>query len=421
MPAYFTPQDASAILAATVREATGQETTIQQVNTSNFASVGQTVLNTGKENTFNALSAVIFRTMIMAKRYTQKLKVIRTKKTSLFEQTERVISYYAKDPMPAANFNTNLWTNFQDGFTNGQNPDANGVPQSLKSMWEQNPPIPFEQFFLSCNVWDDCLTLYSNQIDAAFRGPEELARFANGYALEKENDIESQKEAYSRLTLLNYLAMIYDQSSRMPGSARNMTSEYNTKFGTSYTSAQLRTTYLKSFLEFFVAEVKTDILRLENRSALYHDAMPITIDGIQYSILRSSDRRDQRLLMYAPFWKDAEAMVMSEIFNENYLKIDNFEEIMFWQNEYDHPESIDVVPGVYDPITGTQIAGNRVQIDYVLGTLHDGQACEVDFKLDDASATPWESRKKYRNIWYHMAQGSTNNPTMKGILYYMAD
>ena len=55
MPAYFTPQDASAILAATVREATGQETTIQQVNTSNFASVGQTVLNTGKENTYNAL------------------------------------------------------------------------------------------------------------------------------------------------------------------------------------------------------------------------------------------------------------------------------------------------------------------------------------------------------------------------------
>lgn len=420
MARQFTPLDASALLAATVREATGQEMTIQQVNTSNFVSVGETVLNTGKENTFNALYQVAFRTLIRSQQYTQKLKVIRTKGSNLFANKVREISYYAKDPLPAGNFNTNLWTNFAPGFTNGQNPDSGGTPQSLKSMYEQNPPIPFEHWFGGTEVWDDVLTIYSNQIDQVFNGPQELANFFNGVAQEKQNDIESQKEAFCRATLINYLAMIYDQSARMPGSSRNMTADYNAKFGTSYTSAQLRTTQLKSFLEFLVSEIKTDIIRLENRSALYHDPMTITIDGINYSLLRTADRREQRLIMYAPFWKDAEAQVMSEIFNENYLRIDNFEEVTFWQNEVES-EKIDCVPAVYDPVTGTQVAGNRVQIDYVLGTLHSSDSCFVDFQLDDASATPWESRKKFRNIWYHMAQLSQNNPTMKGILYYMAD
>lgn len=422
MARVFTPIDASAILAATVREATGQELTLQSINTTNFASIGETLLTTGKENVLNALSTVLFRDIIAVRPYTAKFKTLRPISTDLFEQRVRKISYYAKDPKASGAFNTNLWENFKDGYTNGQNIDSNGVPHSTKSMWEQDPPIPLEKFFGGSSVWSDSYQVYEVQLDAAFRSPEALANFANGYIQEKKNDIESQKEAFARLNLLNYIAGVADQSSRMPGSFRNLTTEYNTKFNPSpaLTTQDLLTTHFKEFLEFFVETVKNDIERLSNRSALYHDAMTQTIDGIDYSILRHTPANYMRCMMFSQFWNAAEARVLPEIFHEGMLDLKNFEKVDFWQNE-NNPSAIDVVPAVWDNNTGTQIAGNQVQLDYVIGTIHDIDALMVDFQLERVASTPLEARKLYRNIWYNMARNNICDFTEKGIVYYMAD
>ena len=45
--------------------------------------------------------------------------------------------------------------------------------------------------------------------------------------VEKGNDIESQKEAFNRMTLLNYMAGIYDLNA-VNGAAIDMTAAYNT-------------------------------------------------------------------------------------------------------------------------------------------------------------------------------------------------
>ena len=419
MARVFTPQDAAAILAATVREATGQELTLQSINTSNWVSIGEQLLTTGKENVLNALSTVIFRELIAVRPYSGRFVSFRSKSNSLFQQRLRKISFYAKDPKNAGNFNTNLFTNFADGYTNGQNPDANGVPQSTKSMWEQNPPIVAEEFYGGSSVWQDSYTIYEDQLDVAFRSPEDLANFANGYITEKMNDIESQKEAFSRICLLNYIAGVIDQTSVMPGSAKNMVTEYNNYFGTSKTATDLLTTDLTSFLEFFVATVKTDIRRLENRSALYHDARTQTINGVDYSILRHTPKDRQRMIMYADFWTKAEAMVKPAIFNDQYLNIDNFEAVDFWQNEA-NPSKIDVTPAIYDQVNKVQIAGNQVQQSYILGTLHDEDALWVDFQLNRVASTPLEARKLTRNIWYSLAMNPCLSYTEKGIVYYLA-
>lgn len=420
MARVFTPVDASAILAATVREATGQELTLQSINTSNFASIGESLLLTGKENVLNALSTVLFRDIIAVRPYTAKFKTLRAESSDLFMQRKRKISYYAKDPKASGAFNTNLWENFKNGYTNGQNIDSNGVPQSTKSMWEQDPPLPMEIFFGGSSVWADSYQVFEVQLDVAFKSPENLAQFANGYIQEKMNDIESQKEAFARLNLLNYIAGVADQSAYMPGSFRNLTSEFNTKFGTSYTTTQLQTTYFKEFLEFFVETVKNDIDRLSNRSALYHDPRTQTIDGIDYSVLRHTPTNKMRMLMYAPFWNAAEARVLPEIFHEGMLELKNFEKVGFWQNEND-PSAIDVTPAVYDRVNGVQIAGNQIQLDYVIGTIHDIDALMVDFQLERVASTPLEARKLYRNIWYNMARNNICDFTEKGIVYVMFD
>lgn len=420
MARVFTPQDAAALLAATVREATGQELTLQSINTSNWVSIGEQLLTTGKENVLNALSTVIFRELIAVRPYSGRFVSFRSKNNSLFQQRLRKTSFYAKDPKNAGNFNTNLFTNFAAGYTNGQNPDSNGVPQSTKSMWEQDPPLPAEMFYGGSSVWEDSYQIFENQLDVAFRSPEDLANFANGYITEKMNDIESQKEGFSRICLLNYIAGVIDQASVMPGSSKNMVTEYNNYFGTSKTAADLLGTDLTSFLEFFVATVKTDIRKLENRSALYHDARKKTINGVDYSILRHTPRNRQRMIMLGEFWTKAEALVKPAIFNPEYLDIGKQMEVVdFWQNE-NNPWAIDVTPAIFDQVNKVQIAGNQVQQSLILGTLHDEDALWVDFQLNSAASTPLEARKRYRNVWYAMAQNPCIDFTEKGIVYYLA-
>ena len=237
--------------------------------------------------------------------------------------------------------------------------------------------------------------------------------------MERANDLESQKEAYNRMTLLNYMAGIYDLSADMPGSAVNLTSAFNTEFGTSYTATQLMTTYLKEFMEFFAARVKIDSDRLTNRSVNYHWSPAKQIDGVDYYLLRHTPKEKQKLFLYAPIFAKVQSYVFPEIFNPQYLRIENYEGVNFWQNE-NKPMAIKVTPAIPDTSSpASQIAGSQVVLDNVLGVLFDEDALMIDYQLDTALSTPVEARKHYRNVWYTYAKNSICDFTEKGILYYL--
>ena len=115
--------------------------------------------------------------------------------------------------------------------------------------------------------------------------------------------------------------MTVDMGGIMPGAVKNLTKEFNDFYGTSYTSAQLRSTYLKDFLAFMVATIKEDSDFMTERSVQRHYAASKTVDGVQYSILRHTPRDLQRLLLFSPLFRKAEALVLPEIFNPDYLDI----------------------------------------------------------------------------------------------------
>ena len=238
---------------------------------------------------------------------------------------------------------------------------------------------------------------------------------------ERANDIESQKEAYNRMTLLNYIAGLYDMSASMPGTVVNLTEAFNTEFGTSYTTAQLQSTYLKEFMEFFTARVKIDSDKLAIRSLNYHWSPAKQVGGVDYVLLRHTPKDRQKLFLYGPLFKKVESYVFPEIFNPQYLKIENYEPLAFWQNENAGP-AIKVTPAIPDVSSpASQTAGSAVSLDFVVGVLFDTDALMVDYQLDTALSTPVEARKHYRNIWYTYAKNSICDFTEKAILYYMAD
>lgn len=417
MARTLTPVDACAIVQAMVEEMTGQTGSITTVTSSNFVSVGETILRSGTENTLNTLSLVLGRTFMAVRPYKAKLAIINALNSGLYANRIRKISYYSRKAQESGAFNTNLNTNHAMGYDNGSNGGA-----SLPTMWEQNAPVPLELNFGGRSVWDDSTTVYEDQLQAAFRSPDEFASFVNGIMVEKGNDIESQKEAFNRMTVLNYMGGIYDLNA-VNGAAIDMTAAYNADRGLSpaVTTAQILSTpaILDDFVKFFVETVKILSDQLTHRSIKYHWSPAKTIGGVNYELLRHTPKDKQKFMMYKPFWIKAEATIMPTIFNPEYLKIENFEGVDYWQNEND-PMAIDVTPAIPDVSDPTQqIAGSNVALDNVLGLLYDEDAMMIDYQLDSSYSTPVEARKKYRNIWWHFAKNAINDFTENGILLYM--
>ena len=410
----LTPLDCYQLINAIAAEATGQDGTLTAVNTSTFISVGESILRTGTENTLNAISLVLGRTFMAVRPYEAKLRIVNTINSGLYANRVRKISYLSRYAEPSGAFNTDLYTNHAMNYDNNSNGGS-----SVASMWEQNQPVPLEMNFAGSSVWDDSTTVYEMQLKMAFRDEASFADFMSGIMTEKGNDIETQKEAFNRATLLNFMAGIYDLNS-VTGGAIDMTAAFNAwNGGTTYTRTQLLTTYRKEFLGFYVATVKKLSNTLTNRSMKYHWSPSKTINGVTYNLLRHTPKSKQKLIMYRPFWIDAESMVLPEIFNDQYLKIENFEAVDFWQDEL-VPSGINITPAIPDTSDPTtQIAGTAVSLDYVLGVLYDEDALLVDYQLDSSYSTPIEARKQYRNIWWHFKKNAINDFTENGILLYM--
>lgn len=421
MARTLTPRDAHALVNLVNAELTGQDATLTQVTTDNFVSVGETIMSYPTENVYNALSIVLLRTLIAARSVDEDLAIMNSIDTGMYSSRLRKVSYLSRWAKASGDFNTQLYTNLAAGFTNGQNPDSNNVPQSTKSQWEQCPVVPIELNFGGSSVWEHGLTWYKDQAKNAFADEASFNRFWEGALIENANDIKREKSAYRRAILLNFIAGLYDLSSQGT-KVINLTAAFNAKYLTSYTTAQLKTTYYKEFLAFFVATFKTVSRNMEKSSINYHVNISKTINGETYNLLRHTPRSRQRVILYEPMFIDAQANVLPEIFNPQYLDIDTqYEGLLWWQNEND-PEAISVVPSIPDfANTGTQITGTAVSLKNVVGLIYDEDALMSNFQLDDVNTTPLEARKRFRNTWYSMARGGINDFTEKATLFIMAD
>ena len=419
----LTTRDCYALMNQIVKEATGQAS-MAVCDVSTFQSAGELVLASGVENTLNALSLVLGRTFMAVRPYEAKFRIVNTITSGAYANRMRKISFYSKDALPSGEYNTQLYTNYGMGFDNGVNPDSQTPPQdqSTMSMWDQNQPVPLEMNFGGSSVWQDSITRYENALKIAFRSPDEFAQFVAGVMTEKGNDIESQKEAFNRALILSYMAGVVDVDAiASTGSVIDLTAGFNAKYNTSYTRTQLLTTYYTEFLEYFVAEFKGVSEKMTYRSKKWHWSPTKTINGVSYSLLRHTPKAKQKALLYKPFFRDAEAQVLPQIFNPQYLDIKNYEGVEFWQAE-GSGASINVTPAIPDVAgtnNGEQTAGTTVALDYVLGMIFDEDAMMIDYQLDTVRTTPVEARKGYMNTWWTFRKNLVTDFTENCVLFVM--
>lgn len=405
----FQIKDAYAVMNALARQATAQSD-IAVVDHTSFIDAGTKTLATGTENVLNSIARTIAQIVIQSRPYTGKFGLISATENQ-FNTRKGKISFYAADNEASGAFNTDLNTNIADGET-----DASGIG----SMWEQKLPKVVERFFLSEAAWDKHYTYPMVQLQNAFNDEATFIRFMNGYMTEVQNDIESTIESRNRSLVADRIAGIYLQHANGvlgDESCVDLTAYFNDKCGTTYTRDEILQEHLTEFLELWVAKIKIDSDRLEERSAKYHDPLTITEAGVDYNVLRHTPKSMQKMFYYSELFTEAKARVLPEIFNPQYIDINNGEAVTYWQSSKD----ADRMKISCKPALPEGAESSNVELDYVIGLLFDTDAIQSINQFIGAFTTPVNARKLYTNTWYHYKFGAVQDYTENSIMYYMGE
>lgn len=392
------PQDVYVLMNDIAYQATGRKD-LTAVDTSSFVSVGETLLRTGVENTMNAISTVLAYTIFSVRPYKSSLSSLRVSAQRWGAQI-RKITPLAQDFEQSQDWNTQL---SPQALANGNSVD----------MYKINAPQALQLNFYGTKVLQKHITRFRDQLSLAFTSEAEFMRFIDAIMVEFANEVEIGNEAQTRATLINFFAGLQ----AMNLSVIDLTSAYNTKFGTSYTRDQLLTQHLTEFMQFFVSQVKVASDRLVDMSAYNH----ANITGYK-PILRHTPKTRQKMIMYGPMFTEAEATVFSEIFNPIYLELgNNFETVNYWQSQED-PTAISATPNILDTATGeSKTAESVINIPYVVGAIFDEEACGVMPQFNYASTTPFNSAGGYYNMFYHWRFNSYVDYTENAILFILGD
>lgn len=401
------PVDIHAVVNSLITQAGGR--TLAATDTSSMITVAQAAQIYGQETLLNALALQVGRTLIAIRPYAADDFGVEVD-NMMYGQISRKISYYANDFEAEQSWNT---TASGSGYTlkDGESVDHYKIKKQY----------PLEMQFGGNKVLQKHITRWLYQLDVAFRSNEDLARFIAGLSVENQNEIAMMKEARNRAILLNFIGGLYNV-----GTARskvNLTKEYNTKHGTSYTSVQLRTTYLKDFLAFLISHIQYDSDMMAKNTELFHLTPAKNDDlGNALHLYRHTPKSEQRLCLLAPLLYDAEANVLSQVFHDGYLKLDNYRRIAYWQSAESGKEgNINVVPNQLKAADGTVEKGKAVTTPYIVGIMYDRPALMSTYRLERTITTPDNAGGAYVNTYYHWANDYTNDFTENAILYYMED
>ena len=427
MSRNYNVQDAYDIVNAMLDNIQGLAGSLTVVDTSTFIDAGEAIKSAPTEDTLNALSLVLARTLIAVRPYNAKLDIFNRFESGVFANRMRKISYYSTDPEYVGGINNQLHINHADGFDNGRNgtqTPAPGTPPeypdgftSAASMWVQEYKHPLEISFGGTSATQTRLTLPEDALERAFASESDFMRFWDGMLADKANDIEQMKEAFNYALLDNVIAATYNMNNGRQ--VVNLTYEFNQKFNTSYTTQQLLTTYFTEFLEFFVSEIRKVSDLMTHRTAAFHQPVTQTFNGVSQSILRHTPKDRQRMILYNPLFIDAQARVYPEIFNERYLRMENFEGVDFWQ-DFNNPTAIDCVPSYPDYVTVADPT-DEIQLDMVVGMIYDEDAIMVDYQLDRVAMSPLEAAKLYRNSIWHIRRNYIYDATENIVIFVMED
>ena len=381
------------VLNAIVKQATGQ-TQMVATNTSEFVSIGTTALQCGYDKLAVGISQVLQRTIFSTRPYYRKFAGLEAD-SRRWGAITRKLSIVDKDFEDATRFD------LVDG-------------QDAPSMFAVRKPAVLQENFYGANIFDKAVSIYRDQLDQAFTGPDQFGEFL---AMVMGNISDMREQAYenmARATIGNLIGAIYFYSS-FAGSPQciHLLTEYNEQTDQELTDEDIYLpAYFAPFMKWVYARVADISAKLTERTNIYH----VNVTGKVVNRHTPYDR--QKVYLYAPTRYQMDARVIADTFHDNYLRFADTESVNFWQS-IKTPDTIIVKPSYLDTDGTIATMQEAVEVEKVFGIIFDEDAAGVQFFNEWSAPTPFDARNGFYNDWYHWTIRYWNSFTENAVLLLM--
>lgn len=375
----------SATLAEIVAQATGQKV-LTPINTSEFVSVATTALKTGYDPIMGAISQVISRTLFSVRPYYSKFR-------GLQADTIRYGNHVRK----------------LSPIQNAPRDDDSMKPcgEGNYDQYEGCCPRVLQTNFYGVNSYSRCLKIFREQLNSAFSGPDEFARFISMLMTNVSNMIELDKEATSRYVVANLIGGKIAGDSK---NVRHLITEYNTLMGTNYTSDTIFAPgVFQNFARWLYATINTISGKMSNETLEYH------INVTDKPVLRHTPKRLQKIYLNTAFLNLVDTMVHTVNFDNSFMKLSDYETVDFWQ-AIESDRSINITPTYMLPDGSLTTPTEAVTSNNVLGVIFDEEAAGYTVVNEWSAPTPFNARGGFSVMWWHYSHRYWNDFTENAVV-----
>lgn len=389
---------ASTVLNSLVKQATGQAV-ITASTPGEFVSVAQTALKTGYEPILNAMSQMWGRTIFSIRPYTRKFKGMEMSLDRWGNACRKI--NVAEQPVKDDERFT-----YPAGYDATQDP-ANGNGKSV-DMFKLNKPDILQTNFYGQSVYENIYTVFRDNLDVAFTGPDEFMRFNSMVAQNRSDKLEQYRETIARGLLVNYIASILEEGQN--DRIIHLLTEYNALTGLKLTAQSIyQPANFQSFMEFVYSRIANISRMMTERSEMFQTVIN------EKHVMRHTPPNRQKVYLYSKALDMFDAMVKANTFHDNYLKYTDYEGVNFWQS-IETPDSISAT-ATYTKTDGTVATGatNKEQAG-IFGVIFDEDALGYAQVNAWNSLTPFNPVGGYWNDVDHVNFRTLMDMTEKGVL-----
>ena len=398
----LTFQQCSTVLTSLYKQASGRDVVVS--TTPDFISVASATLSLGTDVVMNALSNVLARTIFSVRPYSSRLPGLE-KDLPTWGHYMRKLAVVDDDWDDSKAY---AWPVAYDSSQSGhETGDGYSVDQwSIKKRKVQ------QTNFLGQSVFQDHYTVFQQQLETAFTGPDEFAEFLSMLTTTMSNKLELAKDALSTGLVCNMIGtlLVENNSDRVV----KLLTEYNALTGGSYTSTSifLPDNY-PAFMKWVFGRIAGIASMFRSMSVKYQT----TINS--QPIPRHTPYEKQKLFMLANDRYQIDSRVLADTFHDNYLTRADVETVAYWQG-IDTPDKVIVKP-TYTNTSGTvTTAGSAKTQAGIFALLADTDSMGWAMVHQNVRPTMENPAGEYHNIWYNMRLRCFQDNCEKAVVFLLA-
>ena len=375
------------VLNSIAAQATGQAN-LTATNTSDFVTVAQTTLKAGADPIMQAISQTLSKTIFSIRPYFEKFQGLRVDSVRWGNHV-RKISSVDRPFVQAEKWN----------LTDGTSVDPFVIRQ----------PEVLQTNFYGADTYADSMTVFDDQLDNAFKGPDEFGSFISMIMTNITDKQAQAREALARGCIAN---LIGGKSVGDSGNVIHLLTEYNSATGLTLTGTTvMQPANYAPFMQWVYARIAELSSKLTERSIKYH----INVTGKE--IARHTPYERQKVFFYGPARYAIEGRVLADTFHDNYLRYAYDETVNYWQ-AIDTPDTINVKPTYMSSAGTLTTPGSASSVAKIFCVLMDEEAAGYT-TIHEKMGAIYNPRGEYTNMFWSFDMRYWNDFTENCIVFLM--